>query len=330
MSDLSTDSDPPDRAAPLSRYLESATFCRLNDDKRPGLIGLPIATTTQICPDDLKLGSETDGTAEGAPPVWYVRVVFDELLDPSVEELIPELDSMGNPTGTTLGSLLNTQPVSLKCGGVTIPYDGYYAPNGNKVSWPLGPALFIQPGAPESVKTGETCEVSLLGNVKNKRGQAVAEKSMFNFKIAPLAYRFSFPDPEDAGASDGKFEEDPTLPLLFYFTAALLDPGGTAAVTDVHIFSGPNGPVVNDQPTPNAVVCGGGGTEVPALIAVDEDPLIMDVSDSTATDAWALNTTYRVTLSSTAHVLAAQGSIDPAGEGKLPASYTVCFHTPAM
>jgi hypothetical protein len=78
-------------------------------------------------------------------------------------------------------------------------------------------------------------------------------------------------------------------------------------------------------------VCGGGGAPVAAVAAVDaDDPLIMDVADSTATDAWALNTTYRIVLTSTAHVTALQGSIDPAGEGKLPATYKVCFHTPAM
>ena len=328
MSDLSTDNDPPDRAAPLSRYLESATYCRLNDDKRPGIIGLPTATTTQICPEDLKKAAETDGTALGAPPVWFVRVVFDELLDNSVEELIPEMDAMGNPTGTTLGSLKNTQPVSLKCGGVAVPYDGYYAPNGNKISWPLGPALFIQPNDPTVAKTGESCEVALLGPVKNKRGQAVSEKSSFNFKIAPLAYRFSFPDPEDQGGDDGQLEQDTGTPALFYFNASLQT---AVAAADIKIFSGPNGPVVDGQPTPNAAVCGGGGTPVAAVAAVDgDDDLIMDVADATATDAWALNTTYRIELTPTAHVTAVQGSVDPVNEGKLPATYKVCFHTPAM
>lgn len=186
MSDLTSDFDP---GVSLSRLVETATYCRPNDDKRPGLVGLPDFTTTQVCPDELNMGAETDGSAEGAPPVWFVRVVFDELLNPNVEELGPDPDD----PNLTIGSIKNTKPVSLKCGGVDVPYDGYYAPNGNKVSWPLGPNIFIQPDDPESVKTGESCEVSVLSPVKNKGGTAIADKTTFNFTIAPLAYRFSVP-----------------------------------------------------------------------------------------------------------------------------------------
>src|SRR5262249_29118517 len=142
----------------LSRLPETATYCRAGDVKRPGLVGLPDFTTTEACPETLADPADTNGTAQGVPPVWYARVVFDELLDPNVEELGPDPN---DPT-ITIGSIKNTKPVSLKCGGVDVPYDGYYAPNGNKVSWPLGPNIFVTPDDPTSVKTGQSCELTVL------------------------------------------------------------------------------------------------------------------------------------------------------------------------
>ena len=141
MSDLRTAVDP--RPPGLSRLLESATYCRVGDEKRPGHVGLPDFSTTQVCPEDLTKGSDTPGTAEAAPPNWFVRVVFDKLLDASVEDLVPV--NMADPTGAQKGTLMRTQPVTLKCNGVDVPYDGYYAPGGSSQSWPPGPDLFITP-----------------------------------------------------------------------------------------------------------------------------------------------------------------------------------------
>src|SRR3954453_4524894 len=100
MSDLETGIDPDsEKAGVLDRYLEEATFCRLNDDKRPRLIGLQDGRTPEVCPDDLTMKAMNDGVAAGAPPVWFVRIVFDKLLDPSIEDLEPVLDQSGMPTG---------------------------------------------------------------------------------------------------------------------------------------------------------------------------------------------------------------------------------------
>ncbi len=84
MSDLRTGVDPgfPQGPLDLSRLIETATHCRINDEKRPGLVGLPTQKTTQVCPDDLGMPSPAEGSAEAAPPNWFVRVVFDKLLDP--------------------------------------------------------------------------------------------------------------------------------------------------------------------------------------------------------------------------------------------------------
>src|ERR1041384_7612125 len=80
MSDLRTGVDPdfPRGSFDLSRLIESATYCRVGDEKRPSLVGLPTLRTAQVCPNDLTKPSDTDGVAEGAPPNWFVRVVFDE------------------------------------------------------------------------------------------------------------------------------------------------------------------------------------------------------------------------------------------------------------
>src|SRR5437879_2029667 len=67
------------------QLLESATFCKTGDEKRPGLVGLPDFSSHQICDDDLSKPAPevTDALPEG----WYVRIMFDELLNPDVEEL---------------------------------------------------------------------------------------------------------------------------------------------------------------------------------------------------------------------------------------------------
>src|ERR1043165_9479169 len=66
--------------------IESATYCKPGDEKRPSLVGLPDFTTQQICPEAV---ADTVGAlADAAPELWYVRIMFDELLDPSIEDLI--------------------------------------------------------------------------------------------------------------------------------------------------------------------------------------------------------------------------------------------------
>src|SRR5690349_3369521 len=65
MSDLRTSVDPdfPRGPSDLSRLIESATHCRINDEKRPGLVDLPTLETTQVCPADLRMASITEGSA---------------------------------------------------------------------------------------------------------------------------------------------------------------------------------------------------------------------------------------------------------------------------
>src|SRR5258706_11096301 len=177
-TDLRSDG-PPEVLAVLvnndaaGALLEAATFCKPNDDKRPALVGTPDGALHTICPTDLSMGA--DELTDAAPQGWYVRVMFDELLDPSVEQITELIDDNGQPTGTFTGSIKGTAPVTLQCesslpagGMVNIPYDGYYSPAGNNVTWPLGPSLVIKPDHPELVATQSNCQVTLKGNITDK------------------------------------------------------------------------------------------------------------------------------------------------------------------
>jgi hypothetical protein len=318
-----------------ARIVETATFCRLNDEKRPGLVGLPNFTTEQVCPDDLSEPAEQEGTAEGAPPLWFVRVVFDMLLDPTIEDLIPVDPS--NPNSPLRGTLRDTQPVTLRCNNVDVPYDGYYLPNGNRVSWPLGPDLFIQPVLATSVPTGATCEVAVKDMVVNKAGQAIpaGEKKTFTFKIGPMLLRSTTPAATAAGLNNGGFEQDFETPLAFNFTAPIAVPVNT---TGFQIFEGANG--AGD--TPNAAVCTGAGagvTEVPAasfraiqqgtVAATTALVLQLGVNTGDMDQFWKPSTTYLVRFAAGAKVAAAQGSTPGTPDGAIPSTLSFCFHTPA-
>ncbi|CAN5551059.1 hypothetical protein BH11MYX1_BH11MYX1_30910 [soil metagenome] len=205
--------------------LEQATFCKtqgpndgapgVGDDKRPDQVNLNDVTQLVYCPTDRTKG--VDELISAMPEAWYVRIEFDELLDPSIEDLVPDVDDMGAPTGTYTGTLANTQPVSLKCesskgtGLVDVPYDGYYSPAGNGISYPLGPSLVIIPSDPTVIATGAECSVTLKDNIHDKEGNQVPADQRgtaavpYKFKIAPIQVVALTPadgdavDPIDAG-----------------------------------------------------------------------------------------------------------------------------------
>jgi len=336
MSDLQTSIDPD---GPLGRFIEDATFCRLGDNKRPSLVSLDaISSTLQVCPVDLGMKAMDEGSAEAAPPAWFLRVVFDKLLDPSIEDL-----------EGGFGTLRNTQPVILRCNDVDIAYDGYYVPNGNKESWPLGPNLTILPISPTDAPTGATCTVTIKENVHGKSGQPVPmDQRMYTFKLAPMAFRFSDPSPKDEGASDGKFALDAKTPIDLFFTAQVKVAStlGKLSLSDldlskVSLTSGPN---LDGMPDPK--VCDGtGGTPVdPAKIRVyvrgtkPEDvttaALVLRVDAGGALDpsmpdpadpVWEANTTYRLTFLDGAAVSPKQGGAAAALPGE--ADFSLCFHT---
>ena len=199
---------------------ETAIYCKQNDEKRPGLVGVTDFTTLQVCPDDISQPAENPASAlYGA---WYVRVVFDELLDPDIEDLVPILDEDGLPTETFCGTIEPTAPVVLRCeildqttGNLVmsdIPYDGYYVPNGNAVTWPLGPSLVVQPffedndGNVFDIPPEGHCTVQLKPSIVDKDGIATPDTSAFDFQVAPLQVLDLVPDGEEIGTVDAFWE----------------------------------------------------------------------------------------------------------------------------
>jgi hypothetical protein len=192
-----------------SQLSEHATYCKPDDPKRPSLVGLPDASTSQICPAD---GSAVEEVTDAYPDGWYVRVMFDELLDPSVEELV-DIDA-----DTQSGTIANTHPVQLQCQNlagqlVDVDYDGYYSPAGNNVTWPLGPSLVIKPNLPTTIATGHECQITINESVTDKSGNPVdaAQRGPYKFKIAeitPLAT-----DPTDSGDTAEPVEVDAFAPF---------------------------------------------------------------------------------------------------------------------
>ena len=189
-----------------NKVLETATYCAPNDKKRPGIVGEPGGGAPEVCPVDLSKGATPVNNAD--PDGWYVRIMFDELLDPSIEELTEIKDpTTMEGTDTFTGSIANTHPVKLECesvggGFVEVPYDGYYSPAGNAVTWPLGPSLVIKPNEPKTVATGKACRVTINDNVLDKTGNKVpsTQRGPYTFKIAPVQI-VSIDPPDDP---DGK------------------------------------------------------------------------------------------------------------------------------
>jgi hypothetical protein len=226
-SDPAQDTDlrpegPPDVLAVLvmtdasSQLAEKATYCKPSDPKSPKLVGLPDATTSQICPDD---GSQVPEVDTAYPDGWFVRIMFDELLDPNVETLTEIPDADGNPSGTFEGSIAASHPVTLKCASsvngamVNVDYDGYYSPAGNSVTWPLGPSLVVKPNDPKSIATNTACTIELNSVIVDKDGNEVPmnERGPFSFKVAPIKVIALDPPTDDPDY------ENPIDALTIYF-----------------------------------------------------------------------------------------------------------------
>ncbi len=174
-----------------SQLIEAATYCKSGDELRPTLVGLPDFTTQQVCPES---GDPTPVT-NAYPDGWYVRIMFDELLDPSFEELTPILDTdTGAETGSYSGSIIAAHPVTVQCRSsvsnqfVNVDYDGYYSPSGNRTTWPVGPSIVIKPNDPTVIATNTECQVTLNNAITDKQGESVpeAQRGPFSFKIAPI------------------------------------------------------------------------------------------------------------------------------------------------
>jgi hypothetical protein len=194
--------------------------------------------------------------------------------------------------------------------------------------------------------------VTLADKIHNKDGESVpTDQRDYQFKIAPMALRFSDPDPGDA-VEPGASTVAVNTPLEFFFTAAL-KPGAkrpdttglhpiilsTLDTTKVKISSGPNIASTTADGKANPEVCAGNGTAVdPASVraylrgtteTTTQLVLRLDLGGSGAAPeaGWAPKTTYLVEFADGATVESSQGG-DPAVLPG-PSDYRLCFHTPA-
>jgi len=334
---------------------ERATFCKTGDVKRPSIVGLPDFTTRQVCSDDLTNGAGITGVdAQGnptfmaatvddaIPTFWYTRIMFDELLDPTVEELLPICicntfdpsfptctDKTLGPinadcaepgtieSGTFNGSLLNTQPVIMTCGGNVVAYDGFYNPSGNAFTWPLGPSLFVAPLDLTSIATGSECTIEVKDVVLDKQGNKVPADQRgtggtYKWKVADLAFAGSTPAPADPGMEE-EITNDAPLVLTFngFIDAASLDPATEITILEVADCTATT------------------GVAKVAKVEQDGDGVSIDVSlnaPAVVGDAWNVNKAYLITFSDTNVVTDLAG-----GPGALPgaADFTLCFTTVA-
>lgn len=337
---------PPEVLAVLvandpSTYGEVATFCKLDDDKRPGEVGLIDISTIQVCDPDLAVGAEPVTDAD--PLSWRVRIMFDELLDPGIEELIPLRDSTGKLTGTSRGSIANTHPVELVCGGAPVAYDGYYTPSGNALTWPLGPALVIVPLDPTAIAGGTACTVTINAAVTDKEGNEVPaagdplgdQRGPYTFAIADIALAETSP----GGITDPTTRPiiAPGSPVTFRFNA-LIDPA-SFTTADIRVFRG-----VGADCTGGTLVA---STDVALFQGLDAagdvaDPQSVELADASATGAnpapddpmsagnmFEPETSYRIELvlaAEVSDVAGGQGVLVPLKNGK-GESLSLCFDT---
>jgi hypothetical protein len=247
---------PPDVLAVLvmtdaaGQLVEQATYCRPNDEKRPSLVGLPDFTTQQVCPADG--AAVTDAVTGAYPDGWYVRIMFDELLDPRVETLTEVLDAdTGEPTGTFTGSIASTRPVTLQCesmtggGMVNVDYDGYYSPSGNRVTWPVGPSLVIKPNDPTLVATNTPCQITINDVVKDKGGTSVETLQRGPYKFRTAGIKVIAIDPPDDPEFDDPIDatqiwfDNPYIQFNTHVTLDSLcpDEAGAGLCDDEKVFS---------------------------------------------------------------------------------------------
>ena len=324
---------------------ERATFCKTQgpndgaqgagDDKRPGLVDVGLDFfSAQICPDDLTMGVGTPAVA--LPGAFYVRIMFDELLDgDKVETLSPVLDGSGNPTVNSTGSIATTLPVTFSCGGVPVPYDGYYQPAGNSFSWPLGPSLFIQALDPTTIPTSGKCTISINPNVVvDKDGNPVPTDQLgpYTFSVDALVVTAVSPKPGVTAPAD-RDTIAPTDPIVFTFNNAI-DPTSFDA-SDVKLFKG----VTAD--------CTGGAQVPDVKVGFFQDaPNDVDIYDKSSTgvnpdptvptntgNLFEPSTTYRLELSATASasdVAGGSGAITYPADAMGNPVTVLCFDVGAM
>jgi hypothetical protein len=262
----------------LSEDGEAATFCRQGADYKVSLTYCPEERDSTNKPiagqrgTDPVLSTAPFGPSMGEADIWYTRLVFDELLDPDVEDLVTE-------DGITFGSLADTQPVTLRCGGADVAYDGYYDPSGNHLSDPPGPSLFIS--ALEFVATGSECTVELQAEVVDKSGEAVpaAQRGPYEFALSPLSLTDTSVPPTPAG-EDPPAGIDPLISFDLFFNAPVdLD---TLAGTISFVDEGAN-PVAFTVEHPPSDPMNPASAPIPFVLSIIPDAPLDEMTTYTVT-----------------------------------------------
>ena len=155
--------------------------------------------------------------------------MFDELLN---GDKVEKLDC--NPeTDTCDGHIDETLPFDVSCGGMAITYDGYYYPNGNKESNPVGPALVLAPI--DLAPTDTDCTFTIKPSVVvDKQGEPVPTGPNENvFTVHVKALDVVETDPVDAEAVADRTAIPPDGAVIMLFNS-LLDPASITAA-DIEI-----------------------------------------------------------------------------------------------
>lgn len=224
---------------------ETPTFC---------INGEGVKVNADLCPESPDQPGVRDvlPVMDAQPVGWFARVVFSELLDPSIERL-EEVDEDGDGVpDLVVGHLDESLPVELACGGSPVAYDGFYDPSGNDVTFPPGPALVIQPL--DYVATGTAdCIVKIKPTVEDKDGIAISDVNLMgphNFGIAVMTAAGSDPADEAEGI-------DPTF----------LDTSGDEPVQSGPVLSF-NAPLDEASLADQISLQDAGGTDVPFTLTV--------------------------------------------------------------
>ena len=238
-----------DDGDPAKFLPEEAFFCSTSADDKVNRKYCAVGSTPRTI-DDVppfrSIPDQTDVLLPTDPPEhvlwgtspWYIRVVFNELLDPDrAEELLPCIDAthdgscededalfrnikddFGNPI--LFGSLKKTNPVTLLCNGAEISYDGWYDPSGNHLSDPPGPALIIV--ALQYQGTVTNCELGMnAGVLFDKDNNPLSPIDPILFSTASLKLRSTSPRDGTTGVS-----REVTPRIIFN---GLIDPNTLAA-----------------------------------------------------------------------------------------------------
>lgn len=301
---------------------ETAVFCKYDgetlDPKAPGFVGDPVTGGSVVCPPTR---AEFTAGNTGAPNFAFaIRVMFDELLE---GDKVETLDCVTGDDGIEIcsGSLATTQPLGITCGAAgsetVLPYEGYYVPNGNRVSFPVGPSIYALPDFDGTAfATGTPCRVTIDGTkVQDKEGNSVdAGQSAIDFSFAELAL-IGVEPPDGNGVVI-----QPSGAAEFIFNASIddasLDPATEVRLVDANGTVVPFAAEVDDfNATADAIYVYPTGTWRPGTYtaSITAGASFMEVNGGTIDFAAAESTTFDVAFGRIGSVPANNGTIGTTG-----------------